>query len=419
MQLCIFEDQYFSNFLPLAYFRPVYALRCGAVKLRRKIERLFPRASVAYHCRSELTEYLREVHPYSLINQLKDESTWFINGRFLLGKDFERFVKVPPKLDTVYLKDGNVVAAFANPQSVRSIREKISTNLISKEMFTGMLFEEIEAVPLKYLWDIVQCNGKEICKDFSYFRNKEKNMLGKVNPGSHLLNKKNIIIGKGAVVKPGAVLDAEKGPIILGKNVTICPNAVVEGPVFIGDNSIIKAGAKIYANTSIGEVCKVGGEVEASIIHSYSNKQHDGFLGHSYVGSWVNIGADTNNSDLKNNYGTVDVVVDGAKVDSGLQFVGFFMGDHSKTGINVMFDTGTVVGVSCNVYGSGLPPKYLPSFSWGNIAASFSTFQLEKSIDTAQRVMARRNVKWSPIYEQLFRNVFEATTTDRARARIF
>ncbi|MBI4810593.1 MAG: transferase, partial [Ignavibacteriales bacterium] len=226
-----------------------------------------------------------------------------------------------------------------------------------------------------------------------------------------------IIIGKGSKIKPGAVLDAEKGPIIIGINVTIMPNAVIEGPVFIGDNSIIKIGAKIYHGTSIGKWCKVGGEVEASIIQSYSNKQHDGFLGHSYLGSWINIGADTNTSDLKNNYGTVRVYVNGKMIDSGLQFVGLTMGDHSKSGINTMFDTGTVVGISSNIYGSGFPSKFIPSFAWGG-EKQFTAYDLEKSIDTMKKVMARRNVNLTASYEKLVRKIFKDTMEERKSAGV-
>lgn len=421
MQLCIFEDQQFSNFLPLVYFRPVYALRCGATKLREKIERLFGKASVVFHCRPELVEYLREVHPKSLINSLREEPTWFVNGRVLVDKHLQQLVKSDPRKETLFLNGFDVVAAYTPGNVPGAVKDKLSSSLVSKEFFSGYTTKEVQATVLKYPWELIHRNGEEIRNDFTYYakNGKDKNAPGKKYADVHLLNKKAIVIGKGSVIKPGVVLDAENGPIIIGNNVTIYPNAVIEGPAFIGEGSLVKAGAKIYRNTTIGEVCKVGGELDASILHSFSNKQHDGFLGHSYLGSWVNIGADTNNSDLKNNYGTVEVTVNGEVVDTKEQFVGLFMGDHSKTGINVMFDTGTVIGVSCNLYGAGLPSKYLPSFSWGNIGSTFTAYKLEKGIETAQRVMARRNVKWTPAYERLFRTVFDATRDERARARIF
>jgi UDP-N-acetylglucosamine diphosphorylase/glucosamine-1-phosphate N-acetyltransferase len=189
-------------------------------------------------------------------------------------------------------------------------------------------------------------------------------------------------------------------------------NASLQGPVYVGAKSAIKMGAKIYEGTSIGEVCKVGGEVEETIIHSYSNKQHEGFLGHAYLGQWVNIGADSNNSDLKNNYGTVKVYVDGEMVDSGLMFVGLTMGDHAKCGINTMFNTGTVVGVMSNVFGSGYPEKFIPSFTWGGVEG-METYDIDKALEVARRVMARRKTALPAAQEKMLRQVFAMTASER------
>jgi len=291
--------------------------------------------------------------------------------------------------------------------------------LITPGDFTSLPSEQVDVRLAAYPWDLVNANGKQIREDFAQLmkgkKRKGAKIRGKVYAGARLLDRKSIIIGEGSKVKPGAVLDAENGPIVLGKNVTIYPNAVVEGPAYVGDGSLIKIGAKIYENTSIGEVCKVGGEVEASIVHSYSNKQHDGFLGHSYLGMWVNLGADTNNSDLKNNYSSVKVTINGHAVDSGSQFVGLTMGDHSKSGINTMFNTGTVVGVGCNVYGGGFPPKYIPSFCWGG-SEELVTYELGKCLEVARKVMARRKIQMSPAEERLFRTVFEMTRAEREKA---
>jgi UDP-N-acetylglucosamine diphosphorylase/glucosamine-1-phosphate N-acetyltransferase len=160
-------------------------------------------------------------------------------------------------------------------------------------------------------------------------------------------------------------------------------------------------------------MCKVGGEVEGAIIHSFSNKQHDGFLGHAYLGMWVNLGADTNNSDLKNNYGTVKVVIDGTQVDTGSMFMGLVMGDHSKSSINSMFNTGTVVGVSSNVFGSGFPPKSVPSFAWGG-SEGMTTYEIERALDVARRVMGRRKVELTKAEEAVLRSVFEQTKNARS-----
>jgi UDP-N-acetylglucosamine diphosphorylase/glucosamine-1-phosphate N-acetyltransferase len=269
---------------------------------------------------------------------------------------------------------------------------------------------------VSYPWDLVNFNGGEIVSDFGLLApERGQRMRGTVYEGAHLINPENIVIGEGSRVKPGVVLDGETGPIWIGNNVTVFPNAVIEGPAFVGDRSLIKVGAKIYENTSIGPVCKVGGEVEGAVIHSFSNKQHDGFLGHAYLGMWVNLGADTNNSDLKNNYGNVKLVIDGETVDSGSMFMGLVMGDHSKSAINSMFNTGTVVGVSSNVFGSGFPPKSVPSFAWGG-GEGLKTYELERALDVARRVMGRRKMVLSPAEEKVLRVVFELTKKERSPA---
>jgi UDP-N-acetylglucosamine diphosphorylase/glucosamine-1-phosphate N-acetyltransferase len=209
-------------------------------------------------------------------------------------------------------------------------------------------------------------------------------------------------------------MDASTGPIFIEKNVTIFPNAVIQGPFYIGESSKIKSCATIYPNVSIGTVCKVGGEVEDTIIHPFSNKQHSGFLGHSYLGSWINLGADTNNSDLQNNYGTIKVQINGKHIDSGKQFVGLLMGDHSKTAINKMFNTGTVVGFSSNVFGAGFPPKYIPSFGWGG-SESMKEYKLAKAIETAKAVFTRRDKNFSTDDEKLFEYIFNLTKVDRSK----
>jgi UDP-N-acetylglucosamine diphosphorylase/glucosamine-1-phosphate N-acetyltransferase len=184
--------------------------------------------------------------------------------------------------------------------------------------------------------------------------------------------------------------------------------------VYIGEGSQIKSCARIYDNVCIGKVCKVGGEVEDSIILPFTNKQHSGFIGHAYLGSWVNIGADTNCSDLKNNYGSVKVYVNGEVVDSGSQFLGVIMGDHTKTAINTMFNTGTIVGFSCNIFGAGFPSKYIPSFSWGG-ADAVTTYDIQRSIETARRAMIRRDHVMTESDERLFKKIFDLTTKERRK----
>ncbi|MFI5252080.1 MAG: GlmU family protein [Bacteroidota bacterium] len=402
MRFCIFEDTHFSNFLPLDYFRPVYNLRCGITSLEEKLRLYLPGADFSFHTRQYLAEYMQESMSKKSVNAFPEEDTWFINGRVIgdetLGKKLKQ-----RNTEIAFYQDDGVIAAFIKAKNIN--RCTVDT-LGVFGYFKTLPAQQISCNIVRYPWDLIQRNPEEIERDFKALMRRvgKKKIKGEVFPGVHLINKKNIYISKKAQVKPGVVLDAEKGPIMIDHEAIVMPNAVIEGPAYIGRNSVIKIGAKIYHGTSIGEFCKVGGEVDASIIHSYSNKQHDGFLGHSYIGSWVNIGADTNNSDLKNNYSTVKMRLNGEEIDTGLQFVGLIMGDHSKTGINVMFDTGTNIGVCCNIYGSGLPPKYIPSFSWGS-QDLFEPYDLNKCMETARTVMKRRDVEFTPAYEKLFRHI--------------
>ncbi len=413
--ICIFEDPQYVKLLPLVYTRPVYDLRCGILTLREKIQRACSKANIALLCRPYLADVVKQQNSNVQVNEVHATNCLLINGRVIADEQFAKKIPLKGK-DAVYISGNTVVAVRMSAGGHVSMKHDFS------ETFDVEHFAELERIPvdvklIEYPWHLVGSNGEQIVADFkSLVKAKDKSKKATVYTGAHLLNKKNIFIDSGATVKPGVVLDAESGPIYIGKNAKIFPNAVIEGPAFIGANTLIKIGAKIYENTSIGEMCKVGGEVEASIIHSYSNKQHDGFLGHSYLGMWCNLGADTNNSDLKNNYGHVKVQVNGKMVDSGSQFVGLTMGDHSKSGINTMFNTGTVVGVSSNVFGAGFPPKFIPSFSWGG-ADGLETYDIEKGIDVARRVMARRKVEMTEADEKLLNKVFELTREERKRMK--
>ena len=409
--LCIFEDDHYANLLPLTYCRPVYDLRCGMTTLREKIVRLFPGIPVHLHCRPYLADLVREQNPRTPVNAGGPRRTLFINGRVIAHEALAKKLRLKGN-DVVLLSGDTVVAARVSDANLGALASAMESGPLSVESFGGLPRDVMEEQLVGYPWDLTGMNGQALVSDFSALVGKKKRLRGKIYPGADLLARKDIFIDAGSRIKPGSVLDAENGPIYVGKNVTVFPHAMIEGPAFVGEGSAIKAGAKIYENTSIGEVCKVGGEVEASIIHAYANKQHDGFLGHSYLGMWVNLGADTNNSDLKNNYGNVKVFINGAPVDSGSKFVGLTMGDHSKSGINTMFNTGTVVGVSCNVFGADFPPKYIPSFCWGG-AKSLEVYDLEKALEVARRVMARRKHSMSDSEEAVFHAVFGLTKGER------
>ncbi len=409
--LCIFEDDQVANLLPLTYVRPAYDLRCGILTLREKLQHSYGGAAALLHCRNYLADVVRERNPDSSVNQLPSNGCLFLNGRIIASENLSEEIPLRGE-DTLYYSGDTLVAARVGKERLSNVLLDESFGLRNTKDFTR---KSVEVELISYPWDLVSANGSEIAMDFNRVVERET-LRGTIYLGAHVLDKESVYVDEEAVVKPGAVLDAENGPIYIGKNVKVYSNAVIEGPAFIGDNSLIKIGAKIYGGTSIGPWCKVGGEVEGSIIHSYSNKQHDGFLGHSYLGMWVNLGADTNNSDLKNNYGTVKVMIDGKSVDTGTMFVGLTMGDHSKSGINTMFNTGTVVGISSNIFGGGFPPKYIPSFAWGG-ADGFKPYDLEKSITVARTVMGRRKVQLTPAEEKLLRQVHGMTTKAKKTAK--
>jgi hypothetical protein len=216
----------------------------------------------------------------------------------------------------------------------------------------------------------------------------------------HCEHPEQIWLAPGVRVSPTAVLDASSGPIVLDRNVEVMPHSYLIGPLYVGPGSLVKAGSCLGGDTSIGAVCKVAGEVAETTMFDFSNKQHDGFLGHSVIGSWVNLGAGTTNSDLKNNYGSIRVDLGFGQEETGRQFLGLLMGDHSKTAIGTLINTGSCIGFSCNVFAAGFPPKYLPNFSWG--AGDGATYTVAKAMQTARIVMKRRGCAFTPAHEALF-----------------
>lgn len=416
MQLCIFEGINYDRLEPLIFSRPTYHLICGINSLRAKIVRSYPGVKYSLHCRTYLDSVVRIHNPGIPVNKIEDDSCLFINGRVLAPLNMAEIIPLEGE-DKLYLNGDSIVAARVSGKNLDELKSRMY-DLLSESNFGGLPVEKVEIKTIDYIWDLVNNNGSEILKDYQYLMEHvhagQEKIKGKVYPGAHIIGKENVYIEEGAVIKPGAVIDATKGPVYIDRDALIYPNAVIEGAVYVGERTLVKSTAVLYENVSIGKVCKVGGEIEDSIILPYSNKQHAGFLGHAYLGSWVNLGADTNCSDLKNNYGNVNVYVNGEVVDSGSQFLGVIMGDHTKTAINTMFNTGTIVGYSCNIFGAGFPPKYLPSFSWGGSDA-VTTYDIERSIETANRVMARREKYLFDVEEKLFRKIFDLTKKERRK----
>jgi UDP-N-acetylglucosamine diphosphorylase/glucosamine-1-phosphate N-acetyltransferase len=260
--------------------------------------------------------------------------------------------------------------------------------------------------------DIFARNGEQIRIDFELITKGRKSAQIK-DPHSIIYNNENIFLEEGVDLK-ACILNAENGPIYLGKNSIVSEGAIIKGPFALGEHAQVSMGAKIRGDSTFGPYTKVGGEVSNSVIMGYSNKGHDGYLGNSVIGEWCNLGAGTNASNMKNNYTSVKVwdYSRDSFQDSGLQFCGLIMGDHSKCGINTMFNTGTVVGVSANIYGAGYPRNFIPSFSWGG-TAGFTTYKIEKAIETASVAMQRKGMQMSDLDESIFKHIFQESSKYR------
>ena len=418
MQICIFEDINYANFEPLMFSRPVYDLMCGMTSLKEKILRSYGKVKYSLHCRPYLDAIVKKENPRIPVNKIDDDQCLFINGRLLASDDLIEKLPLSSVEDRVFVNGETVIAAYLSGKNLEYKKNHLN-DLFSVNDFNGLPVKILNLQCANYLWDLINLNGQQITSDFNYFVNKLKrlNKINQLEPSVNLINKENIFIGNNVVVKPGVVLDASGGPIYIDDDAVIYPNAVLEGPLYVGESTKIKSGATIYENVTISKVCKVGGEVEQSVFMPYSNKQHSGFIGHAYIGSWVNIGADTNCSDLKNNYSKVRIKLRDREVDSGSQFLGLMIGDHSKSAINTMFNTGSVIGYSCNIFGSGFPEKYVPSFTWGGTENSI-TYELPKAVETAKVVLSRRKINFESEEQNLFEKIFELTKSDREKRGI-
>lgn len=400
--LIIFEDVKYKNLLPLVYLRPVFDLRTGVFSLADKIKLSFQGYSLFYSAREYLMDNFERFTPDSDSSEIL-----LINGRLLISESVkDRIAEL--KIGNGFSFGDTLIAAKIDSKTFEQI------NIDQEGLFDFSSFElkldQIECTLIEYPWDLINNNMTEIGNDFNKLnRNAE---YPEISDGVFLINKEKIFIGENCRISPTVVIDATDGPVIIGSNVTIMPHSAIQGPAYIGAFSTVKMHSAFYHGTNIGIWCKVGGEIENSILQSYSNKQHDGFLGHSYLGSWVNIGASTNGSDLKNNYTNVSVNINNVPIDTKTTFFGAIIGDHSKTAINTMINTGTNIGISCNLFGADFPPKYISSFSWAN-SGILVEYKLNKAIEVAKIVMSRRNVEFTESDRIKFEKVFELTKHER------
>jgi len=394
MNYILFDYKHRESLLPFTYTRPIADIRVGILTIREKWEKLLGSTT------STLTEdYLRKKFPL-----LKGEKNILINGSILPTKPLVEQVKALKKGDTLS-KDGHIIAAWIDKDDIELINDSYTSKNINSNL---------NYVAITNTWDIFVLNGEAIISDFKILT---------ANRKSQPISSTNFVIGnpdlifleEGAKVE-FAFLNTTDGPIYIGKNAEIMEGAKIRGPFSLGEHSVVKMDAKIYGGTSIGPHCKVGGELNTVVFFGYSNKAHDGFMGHSVIGEWCNIGADTNTSNLKNTYDFVKLwsYSKGSFVNTGSQFCGLMMGDHTKCGINTMFNTGTVVGVSSNIFGSGYQRNFIPSFSWGG-TSGFQIFKLERAFKVAEAMMSRRGVEFSQIEKDIMTHIFKITADKRTR----
>lgn len=386
MNFILFDSFRRSNLLPLTYLRPVADIRIGILTIREKWEILLG------HKTSTLTEgYLRKKYPI-----VEQQDNLMVNGSVLPNKELAEQI-LSLKQNEALIK-GDVIVAMRVPAVEQDNKDEDSAEEI-KEINTDNDFLKISNT-----WNIFERNGRALEDDFRMITANRKSMP--ISSTNKVLGK-DIFLEEGARVEC-AILNAETGPIYIGKNAEVMEGAMIRGPFSLGEHSVVKMGAKIYGATTIGPHCKVGGELNNCVFFGYSNKAHDGFMGQSVIGEWCNIGADTNTSNLKNNYDEVKLwnFADQTFVETGLQFVGLILGDHSKCGINTMFNTGTVVGVGSNIFGPGFQRNYIPGFLWGG-TAGFRPYEFNKFLKTARRVYERRSVELTSVDEEILYNVYQ------------
>ncbi|CAL2101202.1 Glucose-1-phosphate thymidylyltransferase [Tenacibaculum sp. 190130A14a] len=385
MNYILFDGDVRNALLPFTYTKPVADIRIGILTIREKWERF-----LGYTTTTVTEEYLEEKYP-----MVEMEENVLLNASFLPTKSLIEAVKNLGPNQAIF-KGEDVIAFY-------------TTDTQEEVDFTT--YEEIEfeddILQVKNTWDIFSMNDKVIRADFDLITEGRKS--APIPETVNCINREDIFVEEGAKLT-FATLNASTGPIYIGKGAEIMEGVVVRGALAMCENSVLKLGAKIYGATTLGPYCKVGGEVNNSVLMGYSNKGHDGFLGNSVLGEWCNLGADTNNSNLKNNYAEVRLwdYQSGRFAKTGLQFCGLMMGDHSKCGINTMFNTGTVVGVSANIFGSGFPRNFVPSFSWGG-ASGFTEYKTNKVFEVAEVVMRRRNIEFDEKEQRILEHVFEET----------
>jgi UDP-N-acetylglucosamine diphosphorylase/glucosamine-1-phosphate N-acetyltransferase len=390
----LFDPPGRSHFFPLAYTRPLGHFLLGADTLVEKWQALLGKTVQACTPDAGLgNRFMRPARP----------GDWCIHALALPEPALvEAVLALEP--GQALIRDGEVLAG-------RCAEERSDAWMPAPSDFAWQLSAPSGDYVMRRLWELCERNPCWLERDI--VRIAAGGGYSAPGPGNTVLGRYGVFVAPDAQVT-ACVLDAREGPILIGPGAELMPGCLVRGPFALGEGAVLKMGTRVYGGCSIGPGCKVAGEISRSLMFAQSNKAHDGFLGHSVLGAWCNLGADTNNSNLRNNYGSVKLYNEalGRTEDTGLTFCGLYMGDHSKCGINTMFNTGTVVGVSANIYGAGFPPKFVPSFSWGG-AEGWQTYDPQRALETAARVLARRNLKLDEEERTLLLDVFHRTAPQR------
>ena len=385
MNYILFDGPARNALLPFTFTRPVADILIGILTIRQKWERYLGSTITTL-----TEEYLSDKYP-----MVELEENVMINASFLPNGVLAEMVSNLEPNQAIF-KGEEVIAFYTNDSQEEVDFDSYEIIEYSEECLTVM-----------NTWDIFSKNAAAVREDFEFLTEDRKSQA--IPKSVNVIAPENIFIEQGAQLE-FVTLNASTGPIYIGKDSLIMEGAVIRGPFALCEGAVVKMSAKIYGATTVGPYSKVGGEINNSVLFAHSNKGHDGFLGNSVLGEWCNIGADSNNSNLKNNYEEVKLwsyETEGF-AKTGLQFCGLMMGDHSKCGINTMFNTGTVVGVSANIFGSGFPRNFVPSFSWGG-AAGFTTYVTKKAFETAKLVMSRRNIEFDEIESSILEHIFEET----------
>lgn len=405
MTYLLFDDTKVQNFLPLTFTRPMSDLRIGIDKISEKWE-----AFLNENLGILTIDYLQD--RFEKISENVSDTLILINARAIPNQKIVEEIKTLTENKALVDEKSNIIAAHLEKAFVFEKKSQLFDTEEIHSKAKNVKTASTKVLVLENVTDIFTHNSEVLKQDFERIT-ANRETCGIQDKHTIIYGEENIFVEEGAKIR-AAIINAENGPIYIGKNVQIQEAAIIHGAHALCENSVVNVGAKLRGDSTIGPFSKIGGEVSNSVIQGFSNKGHDGFLGNSVLGYWCNLGADTNTSNLKNNYANVKIWNYQAKrfLDTGKQFTGLIMGDHSKSGINTMFNTGTVVGVSANIFGSGFPRNFIPSFSWGGYAG-FKTYLTKKAFEVAELVMMRRKKVFDKQEQEILEAVFERTKENR------